>query len=450
VSGGPEGLTASARQEPLAVGNAAAAPVAVGIAAAPPVALYVHVPFCISICPYCDFVVYAGAAARGPSNRIDAFLAALETEIDLRADALDATFGRPGAPGLSGAVASGARPPLDTLYLGGGTPSLLPAEAIARLVELVRRRFGLAGNAEVTLEANPGPDERGDAAALVRAGVGRLSIGAQSLDRAELRRLGRRHRPEDVGEAVAAARDAGIGSVSLDLLYDVPGGSLETWAATLDAALALAPDHLSLYALTLDDPDAEGLTGPAGDHLPTTSGARRWRAAARLDQDEDLAATQYQHAVDRLATSGWRGYEISNWAHPGHESRHNLAYWLRRPYEAVGPGAHAFDGATRRWNAAPLDAYVAALQPVDGGRPSIPRLPPGGAETLDTATATAESLVLGLRTDRGVPLAAREEAPLATAFDWALDAGLLATTDDRIVLTTRGRLLSNELFSRLI
>jgi oxygen-independent coproporphyrinogen III oxidase len=446
VSGGPEGLTVPARQQRLAVGNAAAPPVAVGNVEAP-VALYVHVPFCISICPYCDFVVYAGAAARGPSNRIDAFLAALETEIDLRADALDAIFGRPSAPGLSGVVSPGTRPPLDTLYIGGGTPSLLPAEAIARLVELVRRRFGLAGNAEVTLEANPGPDERGDAAALVRAGIGRLSIGAQSLDRAELRRLGRRHRPEDVGETVAAARDAGIGSVSLDLLYDVPGGSLETWAATLDAALALAPDHLSLYALTLDDPDAEGLTGPAGDHLPTTSGARRWRATARHDQDEDLAATEYQFAVDRLASSGWRGYEISNWARPGHESRHNLAYWLRLPYEAVGPGAHAFDGVTRRWNAARLDTYVAGLRPADGGRPS---LPPGGAETLDTATATAESLILGLRTDRGVPLAARDEAPLATAFDWALDAGLLATTDDRIVLTTRGRLLSNELFSRLI
>ena len=169
MTGRPEGLTAPA-------------PLAVNRVQAPPVALYVHVPFCISICPYCDFVVYAGAAARGPSNRIDAFLAALETEIDLRADALDAIFGRPSAPsssGVSGAMSPGTRPPLDTLYIGGGTPSLLPDEAIARLVELVRRRFGLAGNAEVTLEANPGPDERGDAAALVRAGIGRLSIGAQ-------------------------------------------------------------------------------------------------------------------------------------------------------------------------------------------------------------------------------------------------------------------------------
>ena len=209
----------------------------------------------------------------------------------------------------------------------------------------------------------------------------------------------------------------------------------------------MTPDHLSLYALTLDDPDAEGLTGPAGDHLPTTSGARRWRVAARIDQDDDLAATQYQHAVDRLAECGWRGYEISNWARPGHESRHNLAYWQRRPYEAVGPGAHAFDGRTRRWNAARLDGYIAALSPVGRRRPT---LPPGDAETLDAATAIAETVVLGLRTDRGLALAARDEAPLAAAFEWALEAGLLTTTIDRIVLTTRGRLLSNELFSRLI
>jgi oxygen-independent coproporphyrinogen-3 oxidase len=342
---------------------------------------------------------------------------------------------------------STARPALDTLYIGGGTPSLLPAEAIARLVDLVRRRFGLAADAEVTLEANPGPDERGDAAALVRAGIGRLSIGAQSLDPVELKRLGRRHRPEDVADTVAAAREAGIRSISLDLLYDVPAGSLESWVASLEGALAIGPDHLSLYALTLDDPDTEGLTGPGGDHLPTTSGARRWRAAARADQDDDLAANQYQHAVDRLAGAGWRGYEISNWARPGHESRHNLAYWERRSYEAVGPGAHAFDGLTRRWNAARLDSYLAALTPASGARPS---LPPGGAETLDAATAAAESLVLALRTDRGLPLAAREEPPFAAVYDWARDGGLLMTVNDRIVFTTRGRLLSNELFSRLV
>jgi oxygen-independent coproporphyrinogen-3 oxidase len=306
----------------------------------------------------------------------------------------------------------------------------------------------MADDAEVTLEANPGPDERGDAGALRAAGVTRLSLGAQAMSAAGLRRLGRRHRVVDVVRAVAEARAAGIASISLDLLYDVPDGSLGDWIETLEAALALEPDHLSLYALTLDDPDAEGLTGPEGDHLPTTTGARRWRATARTAQDEDRAAAQYHHAVHRLTDVGWHGYEISNWARPGHESRHNLAYWQRRPYDAVGPGAHAFDGQTRRWNAARLDGYLAALAPADG---SDPRLPPGGSEPIDQATATAETVILGLRTDRGVPLAAAQEPPLAEPFGWALAAELLdVTPDDRVVLTTRGRLLSNELFSRLV
>ena len=192
------------------------------------------------------------------------------------------------------------------------------------------------------------------------------------MSAAGLRRLGRRHRVVDVVRAVAEARAAGIGSVSLDLLYDVPDASLADWIETLEAALALEPDHLSLYALTLDDPDAEGLTGADGDHLPTTAGARRWRATARTAQDEDRAAAQYHHAVHRLADDGWHGYEISNWARPGHESRHNLVYWERRPYEAVGPGAHAFDGVTRRWNAARLEGYLAALAPPDGGAAAPP------------------------------------------------------------------------------
>ena len=402
----------------------------------PPVALYVHVPFCVSLCPYCDFVVLAGAAARGPRNQVGAFLDAVLTEIDLRADALDAAFGRPGTAG---------RPALDTVYLGGGTPSLLPAGAIERLLGRVRDRFGIAADAEVTLEANPGPDERGDPTALRRAGVTRLSYGAQSLADGELRTLGRRHRARDVAEAVTGARAAGIPSISVDLLYDVPDADLTTWIATLDAALELGTDHLSLYALTLDDPDAEGLTGPTGDHLPTTRGARRWREAARPGQDEDRAAAQYHYATVALADAGYRGYEISNWARPGHESRHNLAYWQRRPHEAVGPGAHAFDGASRRWNAARLDGYVAALNG------SEPVLPPGGTEPVDGETATLEALILGLRLDVGVPLAAAHEPPLADSFGWALAAELLdVTPEDRVVLTTRGRLLSNELFARLV
>jgi oxygen-independent coproporphyrinogen-3 oxidase len=156
----------------------------------------------------------------------------------------------------------------------------------------------------------------------------------------------------------------------------------------------------------------------------------------------------YHHAVVRLGELGYRGYEISNWAKPGHESRHNRIYWEREPYEAVGPGGHAFDGAVRRWTAARLDGYLGALSPADGSPPS---LPPGGSEVVDEATAQAEAVILGLRLDTGVPLAAAQQPPFAEAFGWALTAELIdVTADDRVVLTTRGRLLSNELFARLV
>jgi len=414
----------------------------VGPAASPPVALYVHVPFCVSLCPYCDFVVYAGSAARGPASRVKAFTGALLTELGLRADAADVAFGASGAA---------RRQPLETVYIGGGTPTLLPASAITAILDLVRVRFGLVDGAEVTIESNPGPDERGDARALVAAGINRLSLGAQSFEPALLKRLGRRHRPADVADAVAEAREAGFQSISVDLLYDAPGQDEAAWSRTLGAALALGVDHVSAYALTLDDPEAEGLTGPLGDHLPTRRGARRWRAAAVRDQDEDAAAAQYAHAVKRLEAAGFRGYEISNWGRPGHESRHNLVYWRRRPYEAVGPGAHAFDGAVRRWNAARLDGYLRALAPADGSRPV---LPPGGAETPDADAAAAESVILALRLDTGLALIDAREGPLAPHLAWALAAGLLErhgeADAERVRLTTAGRLLSNELFARLV
>lgn len=405
----------------------------------PPVGLYVHVPFCVSHCPYCDFVVVAGREACGPANRIGQFLGALETELQLRADGLDARWGIAG---------QGTRPPLDTLYLGGGTPSLLAGDAIAGLIGLVRERFGLAADAEVTLEANPGQDERGEPRAMRDAGVTRLSIGAQSMDADELRRLGRRHAPGDVAATVAAARAAGIDSVSLDLLYDVPGGSLDSWARTLDAALALEPDHLSLYALTLDDPDAEGITGPSGDHLPTPAGARRWRERARRDQDDDRAAAMYELADRRLADAALTWYEISSWARPGHRSRHNLAYWQGTPWEAVGPGAHAFDGVTRRWNAARLDGYVAALASADG---AAPKLPPGGSQRDLATDGGGPAAILALRTCFGLPSADLESPSIGQALEWAVEAGLLERTrEDRLALTLRGRLLADELFVRLI
>jgi oxygen-independent coproporphyrinogen-3 oxidase len=375
-------------------------------------------------------------------------VAALLVELDLRADALDA---RHGPPGLAG------RPPLDSVYLGGGTPSLLPAPTLGAILDRVSVRFGIASGAEVTLEANPGPDERGDLAGAVATGVTRVSFGAQSLDAGELKRIGRRHGADDVRDAVAEARRAGVGSVSLDLLYDIPGQTSASWDTTITGALALAPDHLSLYALTLDDPDDEGLTGPLGDHLPTTAGARRWRERARVEQDDDVAAACYEAAAETLAAAGYRGYEISNWALSGHESRHNLAYWERRPHEAVGTGAHAFDGRERRWNAASLAPYIDALVPPAGsGRPST--LPPGGSEAIDAATAAAEEMVLGLRLDRGIPLAVADDPRFASALAWARAARLVEEAGPaggypgarRLRLTTRGRLLSNELFARLV
>jgi oxygen-independent coproporphyrinogen-3 oxidase len=393
-----------------------------------PVALYIHVPFCVSLCPYCDFVVVAGAAARGARSRIATYVAAVRTELTLRADALDARFGPPGAPD---------RPPLASVYLGGGTPSLLPADEIAGLLSLARELRAT----DVTDLSSP-VHRRATGGAPPRRGGG--SFGAQSPAQNS---CAWQSRPADVAEAVVAAHRAGIQSVNVDLLYDVPGQSLASWIDTLETVLEFGPDHLSLYALTLDDPDAEGLTGPTGDHLPTSPGARRWRDIAGPEQDDDRAAAEYHYAVHRLGDEGWRGYEISNWARPGHECRHNLAYWERRPYEAVGPGAHAFDGAVRRWNGARLDTYLAALTPPTG---EVPHLPPGGEQALDAATARAEELILGLRTDGGIPLDAMARDPFASVFGWALANELVAMDRERIRLTTRGRLLSNEVFARLV
>jgi oxygen-independent coproporphyrinogen-3 oxidase len=394
--------------------------------------LYVHVPFCLSVCPYCDFVVHGGRAATDAGGLLDAFLTALLSELELR-----------GATGH--APARG----LETIYLGGGTPGLLGAPRLARLLDAIDRRFGIAPGAEITIEVNPGRRDRGDIAAFAGAGVNRASIGAQSFDAGELRRLGRRHRPDEIAETVEQARSAGIPSVSLDLLYDVPGQTLASWAATLDAALALGPDHVSAYALTLDDPDAEGLTGPTGDHLPLRAGARRWRASAANEQDAERAAAMYRIADARLAAAGLRWYEISNWARPGHACRHNLAYWRREPTIALGPGAHCFDGRRRWWNAARLDGYLAALVPTAG---DPPRLPPGGVDAVDADGAAFETAMLALRTADGLERpqgrrAAARDPRVADALAWGRGAGLLE--DDRAVLSLDGRLLADELFVRM-
>ncbi len=401
---------------------------------APPVALYIHIPFCVSLCPYCDFVVYAGAASRGPRSKVDLFLSALHAELDVRADALDQAF-----PG---------RPPLESVYLGGGTPSLLPAAEVAAILDQVRTRFGVTDSTEVTLEANPGPDERGDGRGLREAGVTRLSLGAQSMSSVGLRRLGRRHRVADVGAAVTAARDGGIESISLDLLYDAPDSSLADWIDTLDAALELRPDHLSLYALTLDDPDAEGLTGPGGDHLPTTRGARRWRATARLAQDEDRAAAQYHHAVHRLA--GRAGAGTRSATGPG-------------PATRVGTTRSTGNaGRTRPWD---LERTPSMASPdagmLRGSMPMWPRWYRRMEDRRARRPAPRRRSIRRVQPQRrsssgsGPTAACRSRQPISR-HSWMPSGGRLAaelvvvTDDDRVVLTTRGRLLSNELFSRLV
>lgn len=380
-----------------------------------PVALYVHFPFCVSVCPYCDFVVYGGKDARGPANRIDALVDALVTEIGLRA-----------APGSN----------LGSVYLGGGTPSLMSPAQVERLLAAADDAFGIQADAEITIEANPGGGERGDLTGLRAAGVSRLSIGAQSLDTAELKRLGRRHAPTDIATTFREARQADFTNISLDLLYDVPGQTIDSWRDTLAGTLALEPDHISAYALTLENPDGD-------DHLPVTRGAASWRARATREQDPDRAADMYELADDLLTAAGLPWYEVSNWARPGKPSRHNLAYWIGAAWEAVGPGAHSSDGVqTRRWNGARLDTYLAALRDS--------RLPPGGQDTTDPATARAERQILALRTQMGLDRQGSDQSGLSAVLAWGREQRLLESDESVVRLTRRGRLLSNELFARLL
>jgi oxygen-independent coproporphyrinogen-3 oxidase len=372
-----------------------------------PVALYVHFPFCLSLCPYCDFVVYAGRNARGPANRVSAFVDAVITEIELR--------GRPTAA------------PLRSVYLGGGTPSLMAAEDVERILAAADDAFGIAQAAEITIEANPGPSERGDLRGFRAAGVNRISFGAQSFQADELRSLGRRHTPTDIADSVRDARISGFDNLSVDLLYDGPGQTLASWRDSLLVTLALEPDHVSAYALNLDGTHVDD------GHLPPSRGATAWRSAARRGQDEDRAADMYELADAMLGRAGYSWYEISNWSRPGRESRHNQAYWRGDAWEAVGPGAHRFDGvATRSWNAARLDSYMGALINSEA--------PPG----TSVPAQAWETTVMRLRTSTGV-----EATELGEAGTWSLKNGLLEASGEALRLTVRGRLLSNSVFERL-
>ncbi len=373
--------------------------------------LYVHVPFCRLVCAYCDFVTVGGRHAAIP-RYVDALLA----ELDLRP-----------APG-----------DLRTVYFGGGTPSLLAPDAVALVIDAARERWHVGGAfGEVTLEANPSARERPDWAGLRAAGVTRLSLGVQALRGDELVTLARGHSVAEARDAFAAARAAGFASVSIDLIYGIPGQSAPDWAEGLDAGIGLGPDHVSLYALQL-------ALAPDEWAAPPRPGALRWRRRLEARQDDLLAAEQYALAETMLAAAGYRHYELSSWARPGHEARHNGAYWARRAYTGIGAGAHSYDGATRRsWNTRDIDAYMAGV--ATGERPLA------GGEELDGPTQAFEAIALGLRRVDGVSRAAFAAEfgadPLdrfREAMDVATARGLLDVDGDALRLTADGRLLANE------
>lgn len=368
----------------------------------PPYALYVHVPWCRRICPYCDFNVYAAAAPPEADDR-----AAWVAELAAWA-ATPAWRGR--------GIAS--------LSLGGGTPSLLAPSTVAMLIGTARSH-GLGGDAEVALEANPGTvtDAR-RLRAYRTAGVTRLSLGAQSFQPALLRTLGRDHAAGDTAAAVAAARAAGIANVSLDLIFAVPGQSIATWADDLDQALALRPDHVSAYALTWE----------------ARTPFHTWRASGRLravDEDEESAMADLADA--RLTAAGLRRYEISSWARPGCESRHNTRYWDGTDYLGLGPGAHSFHAgppARRWWNERRPERWRSAV----GARGTAV----AGEERLSDEEARADFLITGLRRIVGADAAEFERrfgVAVTAAFPQlgsiAAD-GLLAIDGSHVRLTERG------------
>jgi oxygen-independent coproporphyrinogen-3 oxidase len=372
--------------------------------------LYVHVPFCRLVCAYCDFVTVGGRA-----DDIPRYTDALLAEIDIRP-----------APGE-----------LRTIYFGGGTPSLLTAEQVAAIIDTALGRWGSTAVDEVTLEANPSAREAPDWAGLGAAGVTRISLGVQSLRDEDLHALARGHTAGEARDAFAAARSASFDNISIDLIYGIPGQSLDNWREGLEMAIALDPYHLSCYALQLAlEPDEWA--------APPRPGALRWRTRMVPRQDESLAADQYRLAERFLADAGYRHYELSSWARPGRQSRHNAAYWARRAYTGVGAGAHSYDGrAERSWNTRDIDAYLEGIE--SGERPLA------GHETLDEDTRAFEAVALGLRRVDGISRRAFEAEfgtdPMERYADAIADGRrteLLAADDDVLRLSARGRLLASE------
>jgi len=314
--------------------------------------------------------------------------------------------------------------PVHTINFGGGTPSLLSPEQLARVIAAARRHFQVSPEAEVSIEANPGGLDQAYFDGIRQAGVNRLSFGVQSFHAAELTMLTRRHSADEASSAAGLARAAGFDNVSLDFMYGLPGQSLDAWRATLDRALDLRPEHLSLYGLTIYD------------HLPL---GRRVRAGELPAQDEDLMADMYELACDVLAAAGYQQYEISNWAlGPELQCRHNLAYWRNTGYIGLGAGAHSYFDGRRYWNELRPAAYADKAL---AGESVISE-----SETLTPAMHHAETAILGLRLNEGVDLTPSE----LDCLQPCLAAGLLDLDGSHARLTLKGRLLSNEVFWRLL
>lgn len=353
--------------------------------------LYVHVPFCARRCAYCDFSI--AVRTRLP---VDDYLDGLAGELTLRL----------GAP-----PPSAARAVADTIYFGGGTPSRLGGEGIARALSLLQRWVQPAPGAEVTVEANPDDVEPVAVAAWRAAGVNRLSLGGQTFSPPALAWMRRTHTVDQIERAVATARAGGIVDLSLDLIFALPAGVERDWGADVARALHLAPTHLSLYGLTVEPGTPLG----------------RWTARGEVSEaDEERYAREFLHAHDALAAAGYDHYEVSNFARPGYRARHNGSYWSGVPYLGVGPAAHGFDGERRRWNLGP---YAAWLDAVRAGRD-----PEEGSEQRDASARQAEEVYLGLRTSDGLLLAPGEE----DRVDRWVRAGWAVVDRKRLRLTAAG------------
>lgn len=368
-----------------------------------PLGLYIHIPFCRSKCAYCDFYSLAGA-----EERMDDYCRALErhlAEVAPQAECHKA----------------------DTVYFGGGTPSYLGAERLCRLLGSIRKLYKVDKHAEITLEANPdSATDRKTLKRLRKAGFNRLSLGVQSMDDALLQAIGRIHTRQQVQEAVAAARKAGFKNLSLDLIYGLPGQTMEGWEKTLSDAVGLHPEHLSCYGLKLEE------------------GTPLYRRQGELTfPDEDMQADMYLYAVEFLKQCGYEQYEISNFAKPGFASRHNLKYWLMQEYAGFGPGAHSDFGNVRYGYARDLERYLKG------------ELVLQESETVDTDEREREYLMLRLRTVQGVDPREFEYrfrqrfAPLAVLLQQCAREGLAEQDGNGWHLTAKGFLVSNRIIGLL-